>query len=520
MQNNIFIRDTKRLYDGYLLVCDAVAETLGSEGKLSLLENTDVNLAPLISKDGVLCASHIRFSDKILNFGALQAISASARTLQYSGDSTTTTLVFAQGFLRNINKKHFNKTVEKGIEKGFQEAVQKIKELARPVDRNLLVKIATTSANNDKELGLKIVEAYDKVGTDGIVEVVKNYNSLTTEVISQNGMKIDKGYSSPFFINNQHKGVWEANNVLVACLETWQADDKIMNFIKTHRKTVDGELQPILFFMEKENGEFKEKLINLIQANHLNACLVIAPDGHNELMCTTNIKDLALFTDGESYHPNNNEIICGFADSVVVDFDKTVVTKQEVSSEVLEKISDLKKKEVQDDFTKQRIQRLEGVSCLISVGGNSVNDVNEIFDRVEDALSSVKSAVPDGYISGGGSTLLYISDKMNTKMPNKDEQLGYDLVKKVLLEPAKRILTNANRKQGNWLWGRDYFSEAKTSYGVGYNAKTDRISNLIADGVIDSAKSIRVALDSAKDSAVKMLLTNVIVTFPDKNLQD
>lgn len=515
MTNNLLIRDTERFYKGYLAVCDGVAITLGAEGGYALLENLNVNLAPDYTKDGVSCAERIRFKDKVTNFGALQAISAAARTLQYSGDSTTTTLVFAQGFLRNIKKEHFNKTVEKGIEKGFMEAVDWIKKLSKPVDRELLVKIATTSANNDQELGLKIVEAYDKVGYDGIVEVRKDYASGKTQVISQNGMKINKGYLSPFFINNQHKGVWEAEKVLVVCLEAWQSDENITNFIRTHRKDADGNLQPILFFMEKENGEFKEQLINLIEAQHIDACLVVAPDGHSELMCTTNIKDLALFTDGVAYHPKHTEVKCGYADSVIVDFDKTTVVKKKISKEVTKKIKELKNKEKQDDFTKERIQRLEGVSCLISVGGNSTNDVNEIFDRVEDALSSVKSAVPEGYIAGGGSALLYISDKMRTNLGNKDEQLGYNLVKTVLKEPAKRILTNANRKQGSWLWGRDYFSSSTQNYGQGYNAKTDKISDLIEDGVIDSAKSIRVALDSAKDSAVKMLLTNVIVTFPE-----
>ena len=518
IQNNLLISDTEKLYEGYLLVCDAVASTLGSEGKLALLENLNVNLAPDITKDGVSVAERIRFKDKVLNFGALQAIASAARTLQLSGDSTTTTLVFAQGFLRNIDKKSFNKTVERGIEKGFKDAVEYIKELSKPVDRELLIRIATTSANNDEEIGLKIVEAYDKVGYNGIVEVKKDYSSLKTEVISQNGMKINKGYLSPFFINNQHKGVWEAENVLVACLETWQSDDNIMNFIKSSRWDESGNLRPILFFMEKENGEFKEKLISLIEANHINACLVVAPDGHNELMCTTNIKDLALFTDGISYHPNHSEVVCGFADSVIVDFDKTTVVKKKVSKEVGKTIKELKAKVKKDDFTKERIQRLEGVSCLISVGGNSANDINEIFDRVEDALSSVKSAVPEGYIAGGGSTLLYISDKMYADFENKDEQIGYNLVKTVLQEPAKRILVNANRKQRDnalYFWQKDYLCPSTKTYGVGYNAKSDKISNLLEDGVIDSAKSIRVALDSAKDSAVKMLLTNVIVTFPD-----
>jgi chaperonin GroEL len=180
-----------------------------------------------------------------------------------------------------------------------------------------------------------------------------------------------------------------------------------------------------------------------------------------------------------------------------------------MSEEVTTKIAELKARDKQDIYTKGRIQRLEGVSSLILVGGNSTIDIDETYDRVDDALCSVRSAVPEGYIAGGGSALLFIADKLTTEFENKDEQLGYDLIKTILQEPAKRILLNANRQ------GKKYLEKSHKEYGFGYNAKTDEVSNLIEDGIIDSAKSIRVALDSAKDSAIKMLLTNVIVTFPE-----
>jgi chaperonin GroEL len=456
----------------------------------------------------VSVAERIRFADKVMNFGALQAIRPAARTLQLSGDNTTTCLVLAQGFLRNIDKSVFNKTVERGINKGFEEIKEWILKLSKPVDRDLLVKVATTSVNNDEILGAKIIEAYDKVGYDGIVEVKKDSTLSETKVISQSGMKIDKGYSSPFFINNQHKSVWEGKDVFVICLETWQVDDNILQFIMDNRFQSDGTLRPMLFYVEKEGG-IKQKLLDLIEANHIDACLVVQPDGHSELLATTNLRDLALFTGGVSYQPTHTEITCGHANSVTVHVDKTIIVNSEMSEEVTTKIAELKARDKQDIYTKGRIQRLEGVSSLILVGGNSTIDIDETYDRVDDALCSVRSAVPEGYIAGGGSALLFIADKLTTEFENKDEQLGYDLIKTILQEPAKRILLNANRQ------GKKYLEKSHKEYGFGYNAKTDEVSNLIEDGIIDSAKSIRVALDSAKDSAIKMLLTNVIVTFPE-----
>ena len=512
---NLQIDNNKLFYKGYLAVCDAVSKTLGGEGKLALLENANINLAPRLTKDGVSVAESVRFSNKFENFGALQAISAAARTLEKAGDNTTTALVFAQGFLRNMKQSKFNKKVEAGIEHGYLEVLEGLKSLAKPVDREMLIKVATTSANNDSKIGECILEAFDMVGYDGIVNVEKDYEASETKVITQSGMKIDKGYLSPFFINNQAKATWEAEDVLVVGLATWQMDNTILEFIAKNRRREDGNLQPILFLMEKENLDVRDKLLEFVESNKLNCCLVIVPGGHSEFVTVTYLKDLALYTDGTEYNPKDSFIDAGYADKVVVTYDKTLITRSTVSESLEAKISELQSSDKLDKDTKQRIQRLQGTSAMISVGGNSIGSIDEIYDRVDDAIRAVKSAVPEGYIAGGGSSLLYISHRMNQTFRNSDMQLGYNLVKKILEEPARRILLNANRKQKRWFWEKDYFERGRANYGMGYNAKSDSVSNLLDDGIIDSAKAIRVALGSAKDSAVNMLLTNVIVTFPD-----
>ena len=521
---NLLINDMKKLDAGFIAVCDAVSKTLSLEGRLALMENLNVNLPPNLTKDGYNVSQMIRFEDKFYNFGALQAISATARTLSLAGDNTTSTLVFARGFLQNIKRKNFNKSVERGIDLGVKEAVKLMKELSTPVDREILEKIAITSANGDEDLGKKVLEAYDQVGYESIVDVKSNSNSVEIQVIPQNGMKIDKGYSSPFFINNNQKAVWEASDVMVIGLETWQYDDNIKDFLKANRLKEDGSLQPILFFMEKENGDFRQTLLDLVEAHHLDCCLVIAPDGHSEIKNVTHIRDLALYTDGTPYRPVNNQpqkLIVGFADKVIVDHEKTLIIKSEISQVVLDRISEIKAidSEKDADFNRERVQRLEGKSCIISVGGFTDNDINEKLDRLDDSLKAVKSAIPEGVIPGGGSALVYISNKMNKSFRNASEQRGYDLVKKVIQEPALQVLKNSKRENTeNWfatfIGKKQYLKQSREKFGFGYNARTDEVEDLFKVGILDSVKAMRIALETAKETAVKMLLTEVVITLP------
>lgn len=518
--NNVLIDDMHMVDEGFLLTCDATTKTLGSEGRLALLENLQHNLPGTQTKDGHTVSQRIRFKNKFNNFGCLQALIATARCLLLSGDNTTTCLSFAQGFIRGIKRKDFNKAVERGIEIGVEEVKQQLKYLAQPVDDKILKKIAITSCNGDEELGGQIIEAYKHVGYDSLIEVKQDFVSEETKVIPKNGYKINKGFSNFGFINNQNNAKWEGRNVLVLALETYQSDDNIMNFIRANRKDNDGNLRPILFYVEKENGDFKSAILDLIEAQHLDACMVIAENGHQEEMCITGIRDLALFTGGTSYHPKHTEIKAGIADYIVVDNETTYIVKSEVSEQVLEKIEELKAKEKTDDFTKQRIQKLGGKSVLISVGGKSQNDVLERADRLDDGLRAVKTAIPQGAVAGGGSCMVYISAKMKKKFSNQSEQTGYDLVKTVIQQPALQILKNANRKEAvkwyhTFFGAKEYLKHSRKKYGIGYNAKTDEVEDLWESGIIDSAKSLTVALESAKEASVKLLLTSVVVTIPE-----
>lgn len=517
-KKNILIKDYKLIDEGYLGACEAVAQTLGGEGKYALLDSGNDKDAPIITKDGVSVALRIRYADQTKNFGALQAIQGAVSTLKKSGDSTTTTMVFQKSYLQNFKRKNFNKAVERGIKKGVEEVYSNLAFYSLDADRKDLENIAITSCNNDKDLGLKIVQAFEAVGNDGIVEVSKNENSEDIRVLEQNGMILNnQGYSSPFFINRENKPIFEDEKVSVLCLSVWQENSEIIDFLKFFIQK-NGNKTPLLIFTERPISEFKERLI-LFKNAGVNICLVgLAVNSEYENVSLLN--DIALFTGAEVYNPDtvkrdasgNPIFVTGLADKVVISENQSLLSVSKIPAEVLSAVEKLKEKEEKTEKDKERLKRLSGKSCLIEVGGLTPNDIREKFDRVEDALASVKSAISEGVIPGGGTTLCYISGNMNKKLKNKDEQRGYELVKQVLQEPMKQILRNSNRYSR--FFGVNYIKEAQKNFGVGYNAVKDEKSNLLNDGVIDSTKSIRIALESATESAIKMFNLGIIVHYP------
>lgn len=509
--NNILIKDYEKLDAGFLGACDAVAETLGAEGKLAILENPESDKLPTVTKDGVTVMKHIRYSDKIMNFGALQAIGGAMRTLEKSGDSTTTTAVFMQGYLRKLERSKFNKAVERGINKGVEEVYKKLSELSRKAEKEDLQRISNIACNNDTALSKIVIDAFEYAGEEGIVEVIKVPNKEVTEFVKREGMFLDShGYTSPYFINKEDKkACFEGENVAVICSATWEYEVKIINTIQSFYNE-NPKSTPLIVFVERPHSDLTEKLV-AIKSVGFNVCCV-ATNGYDEIESETLLNDIATLTGTETYNPRKNSdgvIKLGLADKIVVTLENTAIVVNETPEEIVKTIKVLEGQEVKDT---RRIKRLKTKAGVIEVGGLTSSQQKEIFDRVEDAVASIKTTSLEGYIAGGGATLVYISGIMNQKLENKEEQVGYDLVKAVLLEPIKRILKNGNREDRD----DEVISSIYDNYGTGYNAVTDEISNLFDDGVIDSKKSIRIALESATERAIQQFNIGVVVAFPEK----
>ena len=515
-KQNIYIDDTRKLDKGFLKACDVTTKTLGAEGKLALLENPNQNLPPIATKDGVTVMQHVRLPNKVENFGVLQAIAGSAVTLQKAGDSTTTTASFMQGYLRKLNRKKFNKKVEKGIKLGLEEVNSWLEKLSIPTTREDLKQIIKTSVNNDENLATVIFNSFDIAGSDGAVEVVKNGNIPETIYTEQNGMYLDShGYTSAFFINKESKASYDAENVAVLCSATWEVDNKLVQAIKNFYQTTDRKT-PLTIFLERPNSEMNEEMLKLKNIG-CNICIV-AVNGYDEYESEMLLNDIALLTGAKTYNPRDEkpEFTLGVADKLVATVSTTTISVFEAPKAVEELVETLESADKKDN---RRIKRLKGKVVIIEVGGLNELQIKEEFDRVEDAIASVKSSQAEGYVLGGGAALVHIAAKMKKQQETKEIQRGYDLVKEILKEPFIKILDNANRKTKlKWwqFWREDYISPAQKEYKLGYNAVTDEISNLFEDGIIDSKKSIRVALESATERAIQMFNIGAVCLFPEE----
>lgn len=508
-----WINNNRKLFEGFFTVCNAAKQTLGAEGKLAVISSPMIGLPPIVTKDGVTVARNISFKNEVMDMGASLAKQVAARTLLKVGDNTTTALVFAQAIVENTKtKKHifakdsyfFNKKMEKGIEIAFEEIKEKIEELSKPTTDEDIKKIATISSNNNEEIGDVLYRAYKIVGEEGVIDVQEADSSASIELVESKGMKIQKGWASPFLINNQKTGNFEASEALVIVYEGYEIhnSDIVKDFISKNRN------KSIVLIVERLGmPEWVDELYRVKMQGNFDITLIEAPDF--DVKRTALMEDIADYVGAEVFVQGiSKEVKAGVVDKVIVEQNSTSLIQKEINEKVAEKIENLKSQlqtTSEKDFFKKRIQNLEGKSVTILVGGVTPEETKERFDRVDDATKNVKSSISEGYLVGGGSAMTFISGQMSSKFDNKFVQRGYNIMKEAIKKPFLQICENAS------IDGRKYLKQIQNEYGLGYNAKTDEFSNLLSDGVLDSAKSLRVALENAKTQAILLLNTNVIV---------
>lgn len=519
-KQKISINDNERLLKGFNTVIDGVKQTLGSEGGLAVMANDFGN--PDISKDGISIAKKMFFDDPQENLGATLAKQVCATTLVKSGDATTTAAVLAQAIVREMGNR-YNKKVERGLNTAYDEITEHLNKLARKITDSSAKKIANISANNNKELGELVYRAYKTVGESGIIDV-QEADSPITQMKDFKGMKLQKGYMNPWFITNQNTASFEMENVLVLVYEGHlEGDVHVQEFLQENSNT------PILIVAERFSEDVIIKLTDLHQRNVLNVCAVQCPE--YDVKRKALLEDLALYSDGEVFlQGGSTKVVAGMVKKVIVTEGTTSIIQEKNSEATKNRITELKNqlKTVTDKrFIQKRIQNLEGASATIYVGGTTDVERKERFDLVEDAVSAIKSSLVEGWICGGGATLAYISTLMNTKFDNPHIQFGYEAMKRAIQAPFKQISINAKVDLEDEFVYEGVFnrwlsipSDTKPNkvmrsfhtYGMGYNATTDEVSNLIEDGVIDSKYSIQVALDNAKSVARLLLNVKVVIT--------
>ena len=511
----------EKLLKGITTIAKAVKSTLGPLGQTVLIESQNHTHGITITKDGVTVAKSIDLEDSVENLAVRMMKEAAERTATSAGDGTTTAIVLTEAIVReglqlfkreqNINKIEIIREINLLTE----QILQKLSKNSKKVTGKTLKDVATISANNDTDLGKMIASAYKKLGKDGVLTVENSKTEKTYYDITK-GIKIDRGYSSKLFVNNHRNDECILDDVCVMI-----TDMEITNIlqIETVLKPIINQNKKLLIIGNCSSNVTNTLAANVVQ-NNLKLCNIIPPSfGYktNELL-----NDIALATGAKYFSESQGDNIgmlsmadLGHVDKVIVGKDSTVIVKdQDKSPEITARIEELKvqrennKIKSERDFISERIALLSGGVGVMYVGGNSDIEQKEKFDRIEDAVCAVRSAVEEGILPGGGISLLRCGEDL-------DEGWAADILYGALCAPLEQILINAGE---NVKEIRDKVCSCNdVPHNYGYDVKNKVFGDMYKMGIIDPAKVTKNALKNAVSVATTILTTNAIITMKRKN---
>lgn len=511
-----------KLISGIKKISKAVKSTLGPRGKTVLIESPDHLRGITITKDGVTVAKSVSLDDPVENLAIQIMKDAAERTANSAGDGTTTAIVLAEGFVnsgqKHLTEKNNTTQVIRYINGIIEDLIKQLSKNSKKITKRSLLNVARISANNDSQIGNIIADAYKQVGTDGIVTVEKSQNHETYAEVT-NGIKIDRGYTSNLFVNNQKKDecILEDVRVLVC-------DQEISNILQ-----IENVLKPIIQSNEKLLiiADCGQNVINTFAANvvrnNLKLCNIAPPSfGYkkSELM-----QDIAATVGATYFSEQTGDDLSllrmedlGFADKIIIGKTQSVLVKNDDPSEELKKrIAELRVQQANNDnpvdrkFIDERIASLAGAIGCIYVGGNSDVEQKEKFDRVDDSVCAVRSALEEGIVAGGGIALYQLS--LNMSNENKDDidyTAAFNIVKDTLRKPIKQILRNAGMESKTVLDSIEIRNKNNSNYG--FDVKNETYGDMFKLGVIDPLKVTKNALINASSVATTILSTNAIVT--------
>lgn len=509
----------ERLVSGIKQIAKAVKSTLGPRGRTVLIESNEHTHGITVTKDGVTVARSIALLDPVENLAVRMVKEAADRTALSSGDGTTTAIVLTEAIvmegLRLIEPHHNVTEVIRAINKKAQSIIKALDKDSVKINQRRLQDVATISANNDEEIGKIIADTYKKVGLkNGIVTVEKSQTPNTTSEVTQ-GIQLDRGYTSPLFVNDQKRDecILEDVHVLVT-------DQEISNLISIENvlKKIINDQKKLLII-----GPCSTNVINTLAANvvrnGLKFCNIIPPDfGYrkHELM-----GDIALALGAKYFSEQTGDNIqfanfsdLGRAEKVIVSRDKTIIIRgDEHTDEIQQRVEELEvqreeaSKKQDKDFISKRIAGLQGAIGVIYVGGNSDIEQKELYDRVDDAVCAVKSALEEGILPGGGVALYNNTCDVDEFDGGDENSIACRIVCNALRAPITQILENAG-------YDLDDIVEDGVFGGVqGYDVKNNQYGDMFEMGIVDPAKVTKNALQNAVSVATTILSTNAIVTL-------
>lgn len=514
----------KKLINGVKKMARAVKSTLGPNGNTVLIESPHHTNGITVTKDGVTVARSIDLLDPVENLAVKMMKDAADKTATSAGDGTTTAIVLTEAMVMAADSHivmGMNRTqVLRYMGEICEKAVEQLRSVAMPVSLEKLSEVASVSANNDERIGGLISAVYKEVGESGIVTVEKSKTSETyTE--STLGFKIDRGMMSPLFVNDHKRDEWVAEDVMVLV-----SDAEITNVLQLENvlKPIVSEGKKLLII-----APCNQNVLNTLAANVMKGVLkvcVVAPPNfgykQHELM-----HDIALSVGAVYYSEKTGDDLShihfgdlGHCAKVVVDREKTVLIKSNLRVKeglVAERVEQLRvafdeaTRKGDKDFIMERIASLSGGVGVIYVGGQTDLEQKELYDRVDDAVCAVRSALEEGILPGAGKALWNLSAfDLIPEVSHNDKELiaAAQIMDEAFRMPMVQILENAGIELEDV-----YPVDTEVLEGDGYNVKTGEYGNLVEMGVIDPLKVTRCALQNATSVAVTILSTNAIVTM-------
>ena len=510
----------ERMLRGIDILADAVRVTLGPKGRNVVLDKSFG--APRITKDGVTVAKEIELSDKFENMGAQMVKEVASKTSTIAGDGTTTATVLAHAIVREgvkaVAAGMNPMDLKRGIDLAVEAVVADVQKRSKKVASNAeIAQVGTISANGDAEIGRMLAEAMKKVGNEGVI-TVEEAKSLDTELDVVEGMQFDRGYLSPYFVTNAEKMVAELDDPYILLHE------KKLSSLQPLLPVLEAVVQsgrPLLIVAEDIEGEALATLVVNKLRGGLRVAGVKAPGFGDRRKAM--LEDIAALTGGEVISEergikleNVTLEMLGRAKKVRIEKENTTIIdgagkKDEIAARVAQIRAQIE--ETTSDYDKEKLQerlaKLAGGVAVIRVGGGSEVEVKERKDRVDDAMHATKAAVEEGVVAGGGVALLFAIRSLDGLTPaNNDQKVGIDIVRKALRAPVRQIAENAGT-EGSIVVGK---LSDQNNPNYGFDAQAGEYKDMVAAGIIDPAKVVRVALQDAASVAGLLITTEAMVT--------
>ncbi len=512
-----------KMLTGVNILANAVKVTLGPKGRNVVLEKSFG--APTITKDGVSVAKEIELKDKFENMGAQMVKEVSSQTSDVAGDGTTTATVLAQSILtegmKAVAAGMNPMDLKRGIDKAVVVAVEELQKMSKPcTDDKAIAQVGTISANSDNEIGDIIADAMGKVGKEGVITVEEG-SGLANELDVVEGMQFDRGYLSPYFVNNQQNMSAELDDPFVLL-----HDKKISN-IRDLLPVLEGVAKsgrPLLIVAEDVEGEALATLVINNMRGIVKVAAVKAPGFGDRRKAM--LQDIAILTGGTVI---SEEVGLSLEKATLDDLGsakKIIVTKEETTvidgagqaADIEARVKQIRAQieEATSDYDREKLQervaKLAGGVAVIKVGAATEVEMKEKKARVEDALHATRAAVEEGVVPGGGVALIRVRTALaKLKGDNHDQDVGINIARRAMEEPLRQIVSNAGDEASVVC---NKVEEGKDNFG--YNAATGEYGDMIEMGILDPTKVTRSALQNAASVAGLMITTECMVADQPK----